>query len=135
MDEQDKLAVIQFLGSLHAQAKQTDQMIVGNSQYVKPISTDIRASLERALYTQQQAPQHYQPLPVAEPPQPQEPQPQEPQPAVAVVRESVNVSQTSIDSPELKEYFQEIILKMDKIISILENKNVKRKTRKSKQPG
>jgi hypothetical protein len=45
----EQRALVQFFGTVHAQAKQTDQMIVGNSQFVKPVSPTIQHQLEQAL--------------------------------------------------------------------------------------
>jgi hypothetical protein len=49
MTPDEQRALVQFFGTVHAQAKQTDQMIVGNSQFVKPVSPYIQQQLEQAL--------------------------------------------------------------------------------------
>lgn len=49
MTPDEQRALVQFFGTVHAQAKQTDQMIVGNSQFVKPVSPSIQQELEQAL--------------------------------------------------------------------------------------
>lgn len=49
MTPDEQRALVQFFGTVHAQAKQTDQMIVGNSQFVKPVSPIIQHQLEQAL--------------------------------------------------------------------------------------
>lgn len=49
MTPEEQRAMVQFFGTMHAQAKQTDQMIVGNSQFVKPVSPSIQQELEQAL--------------------------------------------------------------------------------------
>jgi hypothetical protein len=66
---EEQNALVQFFGTMHAQAKQTDQMIVGSSPFVKPVSPQIQRELEQALRVPVQAPQpqYYQP----EPQQPQ----------------------------------------------------------------
>ena len=73
MTPDEQRALVQFFGTVHAQAKQTDQMIVGHSQFVKPVSPVIQQELERALNipVQSNTPnlqQHYieQPQPVIE---------------------------------------------------------------------
>jgi hypothetical protein len=60
---EEQNALVQFFGTMHAQAKQTDQMIVGSSPFVKPVSPQIQRELELALRVPVQAsqPQHYQP--------------------------------------------------------------------------
>lgn len=50
MTEEEKLAAIQFFGTLHAQAHQSDQNIVGRSQYVAPISPTIKNQFEQVLH-------------------------------------------------------------------------------------
>ena len=50
MTEEEKLAAIQFFGTLHAQAHQSDQNIVGRSQYVAPIAPNIKNQFEQALH-------------------------------------------------------------------------------------
>lgn len=51
MTDPEKAALLQFMGMAHAQAKQTDQMIVGSSQDLKPISVDISRQFEQVLRT------------------------------------------------------------------------------------
>lgn len=67
-------ALVQFFGTMHAQAKQTDDMIVGSSKFVNPVSPTIRRELEQVLkfntvQPQQEPPQQfhqpvYEPTPV-----------------------------------------------------------------------
>lgn len=49
MTEDEKRAMLTFLGTMHAQAKQTDQMIVGQSNFVKPISRSIQQQFTEVL--------------------------------------------------------------------------------------
>jgi hypothetical protein len=58
-------ALVQFFGTMHAQAKQTDDMIVGSSKFVNPVSPTIRRELEQVLKFNneqplQQPPQQFQ---------------------------------------------------------------------------
>jgi hypothetical protein len=50
MTEEEKRAAIQFFGSLHAQATQTDQNIIGRSPFVSPISPTIKDHFEQVLH-------------------------------------------------------------------------------------
>jgi len=50
MTEEEKLAAIQFFGTLHAHAQKSDQNIVGRSQYVAPISPTIKNQFEQVLH-------------------------------------------------------------------------------------
>ncbi len=57
-------ALVQFFGTMHAQAKQTDDMIVGSSKFVNPVSPTIRRELEQVLkfntvQPQQEPPQQF----------------------------------------------------------------------------
>lgn len=62
--EEEKAALLQFLGTMHGQAKAQDQMIVGNSSFVKPVSPMLQQKFEQALTQQvehyQQPPQYFQ---------------------------------------------------------------------------
>jgi hypothetical protein len=49
MTEQEKQAMLAFLGTVHAQAKQTDQMIVGQSNFVRPVSQVIQNEFAQVL--------------------------------------------------------------------------------------
>lgn len=49
MTEEEKQAMLAFLGTVHAQAKQTDQMIVGQSNFVKPVSQSIQNEFAQVL--------------------------------------------------------------------------------------
>lgn len=68
---EEQRALVQFFGTVHAQAKQTDQMIVGHSQFVKPVSPKIQEELEHALripvVQENNTPRQYsEPVPVME---------------------------------------------------------------------
>jgi hypothetical protein len=64
----EQRALVQFFGTVHAQAKQTDQMIVGNSQFVKPVSPNIQHQLEQALRIPVQTNQQFVQQQFTEPP-------------------------------------------------------------------
>lgn len=53
MTEEEKQSIIKFFGTVHAQAKQTDQAIIGNSKDLKPISSTIKNELEHVLQNPQ----------------------------------------------------------------------------------
>lgn len=54
-------ALVQFFGTMHAQAKQTDDMIVGSSKDVNPVSPTIRRELEQVLrLNNEHTPQQFQ---------------------------------------------------------------------------
>lgn len=136
MNEQEKAALLTFMGMTHAQAKQSDQMIVGRSEFLKPISGEIQNTFARVLNTpanneRQYEQQHIQPsqhitLPSANSyPEPTE---QDTQlslnfEAPAVVLPNVNV--------ELVNILKEINLNIIKIANTLEQKNDKQPRTKS----
>ena len=128
MTPDEQRALVQFFGTVHAQAKQTDQMIVGNSQFVKPVSPSIQQGLEQALripiQVNQQAPeqQYTHQLPVVEQSQPiEEPQPIQTPVALAPQRDSV-VTYTSSNT-DVVDILKEINLNLARIGDILEKRN------------
>lgn len=52
MTPEEKQAMVQFFGTIHAQGKQTDQMVVGSSKFITPISSGIKQQLSNLLATQ-----------------------------------------------------------------------------------
>ena len=68
MTEQEKAALLTFMGVTHAQAKQSDQAIVGNADGLKPLSNQLQAAFSQALHAPTDNYQH-RPVyaPVAEP--------------------------------------------------------------------
>lgn len=138
MTPEEQRALVQFFGTMHAQAKQTDQMIVGSSQFVKPVSPSIQHQLEQALRipvqadVQQTPPQQYiEPtiLHAIEAPQLiQEPFMVE-QPYTAPVEEASPV----IFNKDVVDILKEINLNLARIGDILEKKNgTSKKTKASK---
>ncbi len=136
MTPDEQRALVQFFGTVHAQAKQTDQMIVGSSQFVKPVSPNIQHQFEQALRIpvqaemQQAPPQQYiePPIqPVIEPVQPiQEP---------AVVEQShvtpVEEFKPAPHNNDIVDILKEINLNLARIGDILEKQNGKPKRTKA----
>lgn len=136
MTPEEQRALVQFFGTVHAQAKQTDQMIVGQSQFVKPVSPVIQQQLERALHIPVQSnapstPQHYiEPAP----------------PAIEVVdtaqaiQELQSKAEPVLHSPainipydnELISVLKEINSNLDRIATRLEQKNEPKKIKTAK---
>ena len=75
MTEEEKLAAITFFGSLHAQANQTDNNIVGMSGNVGRISPTIKHQFEQVLHAPTVRNNHYEQRGPVEPfsPPPQQP--------------------------------------------------------------
>ena len=51
MTDAEKQAFLMFAGTMHGMAKQTDQMIMGNSVNLRPISNDIQNTFAQVLQT------------------------------------------------------------------------------------
>lgn len=136
MNEQEKAALLTFMGMTHAQAKQSDQMIVGRSEFLKPISGDIQNTFTKVLNTpannerqyEQQYVQPNQNITSSSASSYLEPTVQDTQlnlnfEAPAVVLPNVNV--------ELVNILKEINLNIIKIANTLEQKNDKQPRTKS----
>lgn len=136
MTDNEKAALLQFLGVTHAQAKQTDQMIVGQSQFLRPVSNNIEQHFTRALNTPTlPADQVYVNTP---PPEAHAYQPTQTNhevhsdqyefqfdpPTTEVTREG-----SIITTNEIVEQLKEINLNLVNIASILKESNVKTKTK------
>jgi len=62
MTEAEKQAFLMFAGTMHGHAKATDQMIVGQSQGLRPMSSDLESKFAEVLQapTQQYSSDDYQ---------------------------------------------------------------------------
>jgi len=134
-------ALVQFFGTMHAQAKQTDDMIVGSSKFVNPVGPTIRRELENVLkfnneHPPQQPPHQFQepayiPTPVDYVPV-QETYTQEVQTVLppTVPHEVVKV----LDS-EILNTLKEINLNLSRIASTLEKQHGSTKRAKNTKSG
>ena len=130
MTEQEKQAMLAFLGTVHAQAKQTDQMIVGQSNFVKPVSHAIQNEfaqvLAKPVNSDQGSYQHVQYQPVQPQPsqeiQPAPPTPQEDQ-LMFTFEDPKEQEAPIITTNELVEVLKDINLNLQRIGNILEEKN------------
>lgn len=140
MTDEEKNAMIQFFGTMHAQAKQTDQQIVGQSQFLRPISTSVKQELENVLvssrpqFTPQpqympppemhQVQPQYIPPPVAPPPLPA---PQDPQ-------LEFNFSEPTISGdPQVVPLLKSIDTSLKTIIELINSANVQKKSKGRKE--
>lgn len=137
MTPDEQRALVQFFGTVHAQAKQTDQMIVGNSQFVRPVSPSIQQGLEQALRIPVQANQQAQLQQHAEPPlQPyietprviEEPSAQEQSPNAHYNIQSEE-TKSDILNNSIVDVLKEINLNLVRIGNILEKKNESKKSK------
>ena len=49
MTPEEQQALVQFFGTVHAQAKSADQMIVHGAKDLRPVSTEIQNQLQQFL--------------------------------------------------------------------------------------
>lgn len=127
MTPEEQQAMVQFMGTVHAQAKQQDQMIVGQSQYVKPISNDVKAALEASL---SRPPSHPAASPHHATPPPLPPQSsvvtteQAQQELIQAQQEQViTPAPVQISDPNQMEFDLNEQTKLDKIVELLEKQN------------
>jgi hypothetical protein len=131
MTPDEQRALVQFFGTVHAQAKQTDQMIVGNSQFVKPVSPSIQHGLEQALripvQVNQQIPQqqYIEPSiqPAIEEPQFIEEPPVQQQSPNAYFNIQSEETKPVVLNNDIVEVLKEINLNLSRIGNILEKRN------------
>lgn len=131
MTEQEKQAMLAFLGTVHAQAKQTDQMIVGQSSFVKPVSQSIQNEFAQVL-AQPVYSEHNNYQPPAQPVQVSQLESIQQSPNQPIYEEQQ--LQLSFDSPreqnvvlpsstEIVNILKDINLNLQRIGDILEEKN------------
>ena len=82
MTDEEKKAVLQFMGTVYGDAHKQDQMLVGQSGNLQPSSHVLKQRFEEVIRTPTEQQQHNAPAPapvqdpVASPPEAQPPQPQ-----------------------------------------------------------
>lgn len=129
MTEEEKRAMLAFLGNVHAQAKQTDQMIVGSSQYLKPVSQQIQQEFTNVYHSPTHIDHGYvQQQPVISDIQPTAVQ------AEQVIQKDVdhqmelplfnsNNSISNNNTDQILDVLKSIDLNLKKIVTVLEFKN------------
>lgn len=132
-------ALVQFFGTMHAQAKQTDDMIVGSSKDVNPVSPTIRRELEQVLkFSKEQPPQQFQePVYI--------PTPVDYVPVPVPVQEAYTPEHTSLPTApyetvkvldsEILNTLKEINLNLSRIASTLEKQHGSTKRAKNTKSG
>ena len=138
-DEQN--ALVQFFGTMHAQAKQTDEMIIGSS--VNPLGPTIRKELEQALRSNVQTPQPVQqPVYVPQEPIPAYVEPVIPQfiPSANAIPENFTLHSAPITickslEVDILEVLKEINLNLGRIATTIEKQNGSTKRTKATKPA
>ena len=140
MTEAERQAFLMFAGTMHGQAKATDQMIVGQSVNLRPMSNDIQNKFAEVLQT---PPQQYNPYVQQEPTEPIVYQQQPPDNFVGVeqaIQELAEVQpiQRFIPQPtvsvstDIVEVLKEINLNLARIATTLESHGGQKRTKSTK---
>lgn len=130
MTPEEKKAALEFIGTIYGASNKLDKDIVGHSNFLKPMSQEIKQQFEQVLRAPV-VPQH-QPQPtVIQPEEPQQipvaPTPVDVQPTVTQAVTTLPTTTKEVGS----DIMERIALSLEKIVVILENKNAKpaRKTK------
>jgi hypothetical protein len=144
MTPEEQQALVQFFGTVHAQAKQADQMIVQHAKDLRPVSSDIQNQLQQALIRQQVQNQQQQqpqynvapeqvfniPAPAMHPVPETTPAPQQPAEqqlelfSFSAAQESVHTEKIIKRLTETASYLYEIKTQLKVITEILEKNSI-----------
>lgn len=132
MTNEEKSALLQFMGQIYGQTHKLDQGIIGESQYLKPASVDIKRKFEEVLRTPTieagSQPQFTTQPPVQEP----QYQPPELPYTPVVVHTQPEVQMQVPTSGELVQVLRDINLNLERIGNILEGKQKQQNVRTKK---
>ena len=140
MTEEERQAFLMFAGTMHGQARATDQMLVGQSNNLRPISQDIQTKFAEVLQT---PPQQYTPFVQQEPTEPivyQQPPPDNfvgveqaarELAAVQPVQHFIPQSPITINS-DIVDALKEINLNLARIATTLESHGGQKRTKSTK---
>lgn len=140
MTEAERQAFLMFAGTMHGQAKATDQMIVGHSLNLRPMSNDIQDKFAEVLQT---PPQQYNPYVQQEPIEPivyQQPPPDNFIGVEQAARELAEIQpvQRFIPQPpvpvntDIVDVLKEISLNLARIATTLEGHGRQKRTKSTK---
>jgi hypothetical protein len=142
MTDAEKQAFLMFAGTMHGLAKQTDQMLVGQSVNLRPISNDIEAKFTQVLQAPTQQYNPYIETPPTEPYVYQQPEPV----AITNSPQGVGVEQaireleaiqpvsrsTNIVNNDIVDVLKEISLNLGRIATTLESHGGQKRTKNTK---
>jgi len=132
MTEDEKAAVLQFMGTVYGDAHKQDQMIIGESQQLQPNSHVMKEQFEQVLNTPAQQPQQQNALapapsqePVATPAEPQGYTPPAPVSVEQAQQELAGVANTMDqgNTNQVEFDFSEPS-KIDKLITLVEEQHL-----------
>ena len=131
MNEQEKAALLQFMGTVYGDAHKQDQMIVGQSGQLQPNSHAMKEQFEQVLRTPAQPQQQNAPAPAPEEPvaPPTEPQGYNPPAPVSVEQAQQELVAASVntapqDSTNQVEFDFSEPSKIDKLITLVEKQHL-----------
>jgi len=123
MTEAEKQAFLMFAGTMHGHAKATDQMIVGQSQGLRPMSSDLESKFAEVLQapTQQYSSDDYQ-----------QPQQDNFESVEQAAREIVNMHSPVTADVNIVNLLKEINLNLVKIVTTLESNGGQKRTKSTR---
>lgn len=123
MTEAEKQAFLMFAGTMHGHAKATDQMIVGQSQGLRPMSSDLESKFAEVLQapTQQYSSDDYQ-----------QPQQDNFESVEQAAREIVNMHSPVAADVNIVNLLKEINLNLVKIVTTLESNGGQKRTKSTR---
>lgn len=123
MTEAEKQAFLMFAGTMHGQAKATDQMIVGQSKDLRPISIDLQSKFAEVLQApvQQYSSDDYQ-----------QPQQDNLISVEQAAQELVNIQSPVKVDVNIVNLLQEINLNLVKIVTTLESNGRQKRTKSTR---
>lgn len=123
MTEAEKQAFLMFAGTMHGQAKATDQMIVGQSKDLRPMSIDLQSKFAEVLQapTQQYSSEDYQ-----------QPQQDNLVSVEQAAQELVNIQTPVTVDVNIVNLLQEINLNLVKIVTTLESNGGQKRTKSTR---
>ena len=123
MTEAEKQAFLMFAGTMHGQAKATDQMIVGQSKDLRPMSIDLQSKFAEVLEApvQQYSSDDYQ-----------QPQQDNLISVEQAAQEIVNIQTPVTVDVNIVNLLQEINLNLVKIVTTLESNGGQKRTKSTR---
>lgn len=131
MTPEEKKAALEFIGTIYGASNKLDRDIVGHSNFLKPMSQEIKQQFEQVLRAPVLVPQHQPQQPSIQQQVPVTQTPVATQPVIPVPQiVTPPVSPPTLDKVS-NDILERIALSLEKIAAILENKNAKpaRKTK------
>lgn len=130
MTPEEKKAALEFIGTIYGASNKLDRDIVGHSNFLKPTSQEIKQQFEQVLRAPV-VPQHQPQQPNIQQQAPVTQVPVDTQPVIPVPQIVTPPVSPPTQDKVSNDILERIVLSLEKIAAILENKNAKpaRKTK------